>query len=32
MVDENPYEAPKAEEIDTCGDAIKTSPMFSANE
>ncbi len=33
MSDEHtPYEAPSVEEVDTCGDMIKTSPMISVNE
>jgi hypothetical protein len=27
-----PYEPPVVEEIDACGDPVKTSPMISVNE
>lgn len=28
----NPYEPPAVEEIEDCGDPVKTSPMISINE
>jgi len=28
----NPYEPPTVEEIEACGDPVKTSPMISVNE